>query len=88
MRGMSYNIMNKELNIPLCWDEQALDFETEDAAKEFAEYCGIVIGEEAEIKPQILFYDGGYINGEEILKGLKEGTLSIWEWEDATNERA
>ena len=72
MRDMTYNIINKELNAPLCWDDKAIDFESEAEATAFALAAGIDLKEEAEIKYQILYYDGGYISGKEALKLLNE----------------
>lgn len=72
MRDMTYNIMNKELNVPLCWDGKAIDFESEAKATVFALVAGIDLKKEAEIKHQILYHDGGYISGKEALKLLNE----------------
>ena len=72
MRDMTYNIMNKKLNAPLCWDDRAIDFESEAEATAFALTAGINLKEEAEIRYQIFYYDGGYISGKEAFRLLNE----------------
>ena len=57
---------------PMCWEDQTVEFDTEDAAKRFLETCkenseyddGFF--EDAIIKENILFYDGGHINCENL----------------------
>ena len=58
---------------PLCWDGQALEFDTQMAAREFLA-SAIENSEwseefwvDAEIREGILYYDGGYINGTNLL---------------------
>lgn len=57
---------------PMCWDGQAVEFDTEDAAKRFLENCkensehDSGFFEDAIIKENILFYDGGHINCENL----------------------
>ena len=67
IRDMKYNIVQRETNYPLTWDDKAIDFGSEDEAAHFANECGIRLGVDAEIKHQILYYDGGYISGAEAL---------------------
>ena len=73
IRGMNYNIVQKKTNYPLTWDDRAIDFGSEDEAAHFANECGIRLGVEADIKHQILYYDGGYISGAEALTLMLEG---------------
>lgn len=72
IRGMNYNIVQKKTNYPLTWNDKAIDFGSEDEAAHFANECGIRLGVEAEIKKQILYYDGGYISGAEALTLMLE----------------
>jgi hypothetical protein len=72
IRGMNYNIVQKKTNYPLTWNDRAIDFGSEDEAAHFANECGIRLGVEADIKHQILYYDGGYISGAEALTLMLE----------------
>ena len=71
VRDMKYHIYEtKECVNPLCWDDKALEFDTlESAAKFLCALFEIVknTGEEeayenATIKQDMLYYDGGYLN--------------------------
>jgi hypothetical protein len=75
IRGMNYNIVQRETNYPLTWDDKANDFGPEAEAAHFANECGIRLGVDAEIKHQILYYDGGYISGAEALTLFLEERL-------------
>ena len=75
IRGMNYNIVQKKTNYPLTWNDRAIDFGSEDEAAHFANECGIRLGVEADIKHQILYYDGGYISGAEALTLFLEERL-------------
>lgn len=71
-RDMKYNIVQRETGYPLTWDDKAIDFDTESEAYHFAVTAGIRLGLDADIKKQILYYDGGYISGREALTKLME----------------
>ena len=70
IRPMKWHIFN-EYDEPLCWDDQALEFDTKESAERFLhshvdsfydnfdEYCQ-TFG--VNIKEGILYYDGGYID--------------------------
>jgi hypothetical protein len=75
IRGMNYNIVQRETNYPLTWDDKAIDFGSEAEAVHFANEFGIRLGVDAEIKHQILYYDGGYISGAEALTLFLEERL-------------
>ena len=75
IRGMNYNIVQRETNYPLTWDDKAIDFDSEAEAVHFADECGIRLGVDADIKHQILYYDGGYISGAEALTLFLEERL-------------
>jgi hypothetical protein len=70
IRDMKYNIVQKGTNYPLTWDNRAIDFDSEDEAVNFADVAGIRLGVDGDIKHQILYYDGGYISGQEALTNL------------------
>ncbi len=83
-RDMKWHIYNME-HEPLCWDNQALEFDfAEDAHDFLREVDELMILEGAIVVQDILFYDGGYINatdlriqfddetGEEILVKMEE----------------
>ena len=66
-RNMKWHIYDAD-HQPLCWDGQALEFDFDSDASEFLN-SAIVNSEhdiefysEAEIKQDILYYDGGYLN--------------------------
>lgn len=70
IRPMKWHIYNPE-NLPLCWDDAAIDFDSESEAQAFAD-AHPEIGEYV-IKEDILYYDGGYISGAEvILRDIEE----------------
>lgn len=67
VRPMKWHIYGPE-NHPLCWDDQALEFDTNMDAREFLKSAmdNSLLDEEfwveVEIKENILYYDGGYLN--------------------------
>ena len=75
IRGMNYNIVQRETNYPLTWDDKAIDFGSEAEAAHFANECGIRLGVDADFKHQIIYYDGGYISGAAALTLFLEERL-------------
>ena len=67
VRPMKWHIYGLE-NHPLCWDDKALEFDTNMDAREFLKTAmdNSLWSEdfwvEAEIKEDILYYDGGYMD--------------------------
>lgn len=65
VRPMKWHIYHDEQNgeaFPLCWDGMAIEFNSEDEARKFAEDHP-EIGTDWFVKEDILYYDGGYITG-------------------------
>lgn len=71
VRDMKYHIYEtRDCVNPLCWDEKALEFDTiESACRFLCDLFEIVkdtgeaeIYENATVKHDILYYDGGYLN--------------------------
>ena len=66
-RNMKWHIYDAN-HQPLCWNGQALEFDFDSDASEFLNSAiassehDIEFYSEAEIKQDILYYDGGYIN--------------------------
>lgn len=66
-RPMKWHIYGPE-NHPLCWDDQALEFDTNMDAREFLKSAmdNSLLDEEfwveVEIEENILYYDGGYLD--------------------------
>lgn len=73
IREMKWYIVQRETEYPLTWDDRAIEFETESEAYHFAHEANIRLGTDADIKKQILYYDGGYISGQEALTKLLRG---------------
>lgn len=71
-RTMKYHIVEKDTGNPLTWDDKAIEFDTESEAYHFAVTADIRLGLDADIKHQILYYDGGYITGREALTAFLE----------------
>lgn len=73
IRPMKWHIYNKTGEVPLCWDDAPLEFDTKESAERFVINC-LKICVKAErikdnfmIKEDILYYDGaGYINAENL----------------------
>lgn len=67
VRPMKWHVYGPE-NHPLCWNDQALEFDTNMDAREFLKSAmeNSLWSEdfwvEAEIKEDILYYDGGYMD--------------------------
>lgn len=65
MREKKWHVFNDK-DQPLCWDGQAIEFDTEKDAKVFlstAIYGEIkMLDEGMRIEERILYYDGGHIN--------------------------
>ena len=62
--NLKYHIYNKD-GEPLCWNNQAIDFDDYDSAHDFLLTAEMLTGnvyEPYEIKEDILYYDGGHIN--------------------------
>ena len=72
MRGIKFNIIQNETDYPLTWEDQMIDFDTEEEAREFAALANIDLSTDAYIKESIYFYDGGYITGTEATRLYRE----------------
>ena len=73
IKEMKWHIVQRETEYPLTWDDRAIEFDSESEAYHFAHEASIRLGSEADIKHQILYYDGGYISGQEALTKLLKG---------------
>lgn len=80
-RPMKWHIYGPE-HYPLCWDDKALEFDTNMSAREFLA-SAIENSEwseefwvEVEIEKDILYYDGGYIDATNLCVKWNED-----EWE-------
>ena len=77
MREMKWHIYGLD-HQPLCWDGQALEFNTENEAQRFLESCfehgnkDDEFWEDICIIEDILFYDGGYLNASEKIVDYDE----------------
>lgn len=64
IKDMTWYIVNEVF--PLCWDEEVLEFDTEESAKEFLEHCYslelLPKEDNAFVEHSIRYYDGGSIN--------------------------
>ena len=66
-RPMKWHIYGPEAH-PLCWDDQALEFDTEEDARDFLASAiahsehGEEFYSEAIVREGILYYDGGYLD--------------------------
>ena len=66
-RNMKWHIYDID-NHPLCWEGQALEFDFDSDASEFLNSAisnsehDIEFYSEAEVRQDILYYDGGYLN--------------------------
>lgn len=65
MREKKWHVFNKD-NLPLTWDGQAVEFDTEKDAKRFLSSCLYtypdMLRDGIEITECIFYYDGGHIN--------------------------
>ena len=73
-RPAKWHIIGAE-SYPLCWDDQALEFDTKKDAEEFltsaianSEHCEEFY-RDVIIQENILYYDGGYIDATHLLVG-------------------
>lgn len=74
IRPMKWHIYNKEDHAVLTWDDKAIEFDSEEKAESFLKLVDRNMPEgEAIIKEDILYYDGGYIDIEDILEGFLYG---------------
>lgn len=81
MRELKWYIVDEDNN-PLCWEneswecEQAIEFDTEEEAKEFLKMVLLNYPDfrmnEAHIVKSILYYDGGYISGARAMELMVE----------------
>lgn len=62
IRPMKWHIYGD--GYPLCWDDQAMEWDTEEAARADWELMKLYTepAEHLEIKQGILYYDGGYLD--------------------------
>jgi hypothetical protein len=80
-RNMKWHIYDADHH-PLCWGGQALEFDFDSDASEFLNSViansedDIEFYSEAEIKQDILYYDGGYLNATHLRVA----------WDKETNE--
>lgn len=78
-RGMKWHIYDAD-HQPLCWDGQVLEFDFDSDASEFLNSAiansehDIEFYSEAEIKQDILYYDGEYINATNLRVSWDEET--------------
>ena len=64
-RDMKFHIYNME-HQPMCWDDQALEFDFAEDAHDFLRDVDKEMAKEAVVVKNILFYDGGYINATDL----------------------
>ena len=66
VRDMKFHIYNRA-HEPLCWDDQALEFDFAEDAHDFMRDINDGLNEEYYVVVQdILYYDGGYINATDL----------------------
>ena len=65
IRPIKWHIYQNGTDCPLTWNDKAIDFETEQEAKQFAAKY-LIEEDDFYIKEDILYYDGNYITVEEI----------------------
>lgn len=70
---MKWYIVQRETNYPLTWEDKAIEFDTESEAYHFSQVAGVRLGMDADIKKLILYYDGGYISGQDALTSYMRG---------------
>lgn len=77
---MKWHIYNSTQEFPLCWDGKALDFSTKEQAELFLASCRKnsehpeSFYEGAVIVQNILFYDGGHMDGDNCIVEAHEET--------------
>ena len=73
VRDMKWHIYNANyLNLPLTWDNQALEFDTAEDAESFIYSLPSEDSENAYIVCDILYYDGGYLNATGKILGYND----------------
>lgn len=65
VRDMKFHIYNME-HEPLCWNGQALEFDSADDAHDFLRDVDEDLLEDCVVVQDILYYDGGYINATDL----------------------
>lgn len=81
IRPMKWHIFGPE-HEPLCWDGEALEFDTETDAREFlasaiAEDSEPDFYQEAVVAEYILYYDGGYLNATNYRVGYDDENCEL-----------
>jgi hypothetical protein len=61
VRDMKFHIYNTE-HEPLCWNDNALEFDSAEDACDFLRDVDEDLIEDCVVVQDILYYDGGYIN--------------------------
>ncbi len=78
-RNMKWHIYGPDRE-PLCWNGKALEFDSDSDASEFLNSAisnsehDIEFYSEAEIRQDILYYDGGYLNATHLRVAWDEET--------------
>ena len=75
-RAMKWHIYNME-HEPLCWDNQALEFDFAEDADDFLRDVNKDLIEDCVVVQDILFYDGGYINATDLRIQEDEETAEL-----------
>ena len=81
-RNMKWHIYDAD-NQPLCWEGQALEFDFDSDASEFLNSVisnsenDLEFYSDAEIKQDILYYDGEYLNATYLRVALDKETDEI-----------
>ena len=65
VRDMKWHVYNME-HEPLCWENQALEFDDELDAHDFLRDVDEDLLEGCVVVQDILYYDGGYINATDL----------------------
>ena len=85
MRDMKWHIYHSKLDVPLCWGEVLLDFDTREDAEKFIESMDDSLQKQyADIKENIWYYDGGYFNAsgytlDTLKKALAEAHMKLYQ---------
>lgn len=65
VRDMKFHIYNME-HEPLCWEDQALEFDYAEDAHDFLRDVDEDMLDGCVVVQDILYYDGGYINATDL----------------------
>ena len=65
VRDMKWHVYNME-HEPLCWENQALEFDFAEDAYDFLRDVDEDLIENCVVTQDILYYDGGYINATDL----------------------